>query len=72
MYTCIGYAERPQETHADKLRSIVAQLDYSYQVRGYDKKGVPFCTHMYVPEIHPITDREYHEREDDAHVLKVD
>ena len=26
---------------------------------------------MYVPEIHPITCDEYHEREDDAHVLKV-
>ena len=71
-YTCFGYAERLQETHTDKLRSIVAQLDYSYQVRDYDKKGIPFCTHMYVPEMHPTTGREYHEREDDAHVLKVD
>ena len=64
-------AERPQDTHADKLRSIIAQLDYSYQVCDYDKKGVPFCTYMYVPEVHPITGNEYHEREDDAHVLKV-
>jgi len=26
---------------------------------------------MYVPEVHPITGMEFHEREDDAHVLKV-
>ncbi len=30
-----------------------------------------FRTYMYVPESHPITSMEYHEREDDAHVLKV-
>ena len=62
-------AERPSETHQDKLRSILAQLEFSHQVVEYDKAGVPFRTHIY--EIHPITGSEYHEREDDAHVNKV-
>ena len=26
---------------------------------------------MYVPEIHPDSSAKFHEREDDAHVLKV-
>lgn len=63
--------ERPIETHADKLRSILSQLEYSHQVVKYDEAGVPFRMFMYVPEVHPITGNEYHEREDDAHVLKV-
>lgn len=46
-------------------------MEYSHQVLEYDKAGVPFRTYMYVPEIHPVTCSEYHEREDDAHVLKV-
>lgn len=49
----------------------MAQFDYTYQILQYNNNGVPFCTFMYVPEVHPITKREYHEREDDAHVLKV-
>ena len=69
---CIHYCtERLEETHEDKLRSIIAQLEYSYEVCDYDKKGVPFHTYIYVPEKHPITGSECHEREDDAHVLKV-
>ncbi len=60
-----------EETKEDKLRSILAQLEFQYQVLEYEKKGVPFRRHMYVPEIHPISGLEYHEREDDAHVLKV-
>ena len=52
----------------DILRSILSQLEYRYQVCLWDRKGVPFRTYMYVPEEHPITRREFHER---AHVLKV-
>ena len=55
----------------DMLRSILAQFEYIYQVCDWDKKGVPFKTHFYVPEVHPITGAEFHKREDDAHVLKV-
>ncbi|XP_019858078.1 PREDICTED: uncharacterized protein LOC109586338 [Amphimedon queenslandica] len=63
-------SNRPVETYSDKLRSILAQSEYSHQICQYTMKGVPFSTYMYVPEVHPITDSEYHEREDNAHVLK--
>ena len=46
-------------------------MEYTYQVRSWDEKGVPFRTHLYVPENHPITGNEFHEREDEAHVFKV-
>lgn len=59
------------ETKADKLRSILAQLDYQQQIIAWEDKGVPFRSHIYVPEIHPVTECEFHEREDEGHVFKV-
>ena len=53
------------------LRSILAQFECTFQVCDWDRKGVPFEVHFYVPEVHPITGAEFHEREDDAHVFKV-
>lgn len=55
----------------EKLRSILAQMDYKYQVDSWDAKGVPFKDHVYVPEIHPVTESVFCEREDEAHVFKV-
>ena len=69
MLICVS--ERSIETKEDKLRSILAQLEFKYQVLEYEERGVPFRTHLYVPEVHPGSGHEYHEREDDAHVLKV-
>lgn len=60
IYVLIGQTEDT----CDMLRSILAQFEYSYQVCLWDSKGVPFRVHMYVPEIHPITGKEFHERED--------
>ena len=60
-----------EETSIQKLRSILAQMEYTYQVCCWDANGVLFRTHVYVPEIHPVTEMEFHEREDEAHVLKV-
>ena len=54
---------RLRETRADKLRSIFAQMTYTYMIDQWDKEGVPFCKHLYVPEIHPITQAQFHERE---------
>ena len=53
------------------LRSILAHLEYRYQVCKCDRSGVPFRTSLYVPETHPITEDEFHECEDFTHVLKV-
>lgn len=59
------------ETTAEKLKSILAQLHYKYLVLQYEAKGVNFRSHFYVPDIHPITKTEFHEREDESHVYKV-
>ena len=53
------------------LRSILAQLEYHYIVQKYESQGVPFTSHLHVPEVHPLTDKVFFEREDEAHVLKV-
>ena len=55
----------------DMLRSIVAQLEYKYLVNMWQDRGVLFKDHLYVPEVHPLTECEFHEREDEAHVFKV-
>ena len=54
----------------DKLRSILAQLDYSYEIKRWDQEGVNFSQHIYVPEVHPMTGQFFLEREDEAHVFK--
>lgn len=59
------------ESEDDKLRSILAQLEFQHLIRSYDSKGVPFRTFLYVPELHPLLNEEFHEREDEGHVFKV-
>ena len=59
------------ESRIDMLRSILAQLEYQYRVRKWDSEGVPFCTYLYVPEVHHITGEVFLEREDEGHVFKV-
>lgn len=67
---CVGQTLQ-QETRVDKLRSILAQLEFAYVVSDFDQRGVLFRTHLHVPEVHPITGHSWYEREDPAHVLKV-
>ena len=59
------------ETRVEKLRSILAQLDYCYQINDWHSKGVPFKYHLYMPKVHPLTGVEFYECEDEAHVFKV-
>lgn len=59
------------ESLEDKLRSILAQLEYSYEIRQWDQREVPFSVYFYVPEVHPETGQPFLEREDEAHVFKV-
>ncbi len=64
--------QKVEDEHcADKLRSIMAQLEFTQTILEYHKKGIPFCYHLYVPEVHPDTGKTFYEREDPAHVLKV-
>ena len=60
-----------KKTTVDKLRSILAQLHYRHTVREWDANGVPFRTFMYVPEVHHISNKVFHEREDEGHLFKV-
>lgn len=69
---CVNYISTGKtETKVEKLRSIMAQLEYTYQINQFSLKGVPFNEHLYVPEIHPSTKVGFCEREDEAHVFKV-
>ena len=53
------------------LKSILAQLEFQYEILEWEKKGIPFHSHVYVPEVHPLTGVPFHEREDGAHLFKV-
>ena len=59
------------ETDTEKLRSIMAQLEYQFLVRTWEDKGVPFRSSLHMPESHPVTGTLFCEREDEGHVLKV-
>ena len=57
------------EGKLEMVRSILAQLEYRYQILLWTSKGVPFRWHVYVPEVHPITGEAFHEREDEGQVV---
>ena len=60
------------ESFPSKLRSVIGQMEYAHEIHVWDsERGIPFRTHMYVPEKHPMTQRDFHEREDEGHVFKV-
>ena len=59
------------EDTAEKYTSVLAQLDFTFEVRSWTAKGVPFSSKLYVPETHPVTQQGFCEREDEGHVLKV-
>ena len=64
---CITTGEA--ETITDKMRSILAQLEFKCQILKWERKGVPFRQHIYAPEIHPVSKEVLCEMEDEAHVL---
>lgn len=41
--TYLHNIDRPIETYSDKLRSILAQSEYSHQICQYTMKGVHVC-----------------------------
>lgn len=71
MYVVINDDTDKTETLTEKLRAILAQWEFTHIVREWQRKGVPFRDHLYVPEIHPDTGVEFCEREDEGHVFKV-
>ena len=59
------------EGFEDKLRSLLAQFHYTYEIRKLEAQETPFNVYMYVPEHHPETNDVFFEREDEAHLIKV-
>lgn len=59
------------ETIPEKLRSILAQLEFTMAIKEWDSQGVLFSRHLYVPEVHPVTGTVFCEMEDEGHVFKV-
>ena len=47
------------ESKLEKVCSIMAQLEYRYQVNTWDAKAIPFKKHLYVSEVHPETGNRY-------------
>ena len=43
------------ETLVEKFCSIMAQLEYQYQINVWSDKGVLFKERLCVPEVHPVT-----------------
>ena len=60
-----------EEATVDKLRSILAQLEFTAIVRDYAKKGISFDTQLHVPEVHEVTGDTILQREDEGHLFKV-
>ena len=67
---CFSQRLGKTKTRKDKLCSILAQFEYVHRILQWEG-GIEFKTHMYVPEVHPETHDVFYEREDEAHVLKV-
>ena len=40
-------------------------------IKNWEKNGVDFVNHLYVPEQHPLTSEIFCEMEDEGHVFKV-
>ena len=55
----------------EKLCTILAQLEYIHLVNLLHSKGAHFKDHLYVSEVHPITDVEFCEQGDEGHIFKV-
>lgn len=50
---------------------VIGKFQCRRDVAEWEKLGVPFRSHIYVPETHSLTSMPFHEREDETHVLKV-
>jgi len=68
---CVATTLGKTESYQDKMRSILAQFEFTKTILEFESKGIPFGTYINVPEQHPDTGDLFNEREDDAHILKV-
>ena len=59
------------EGFEDKLRSILAQFHYVFEIRNFATQGIPFNLYMYVPERPPEINDVSFEKENEAHLINV-
>ena len=69
-YTPYSFRTNTDKSLLDKLRSIVATYTFRKKVEELKEEGVDFSTHLYVPEVDPVTGLPHHERADHNHLLK--
>lgn len=69
-YTPYPFRANTEESLLDKLRSIVAIYTFRKKVQEFKEEGVDFSTHLYVPQVDPVTSLVHHERADYNHLLK--
>ena len=58
-----------QESLLYKLRSVVATYRFRASIEYWKARGADFSTHLYVPEIDPVTEEERHDRGDHNHLF---
>ena len=63
IHVCTVHVDVEEESEAQKLWSVLSQLEYTFTVRQYDTKGMPFCTHLHVPGVNQITGEVFCEKE---------
>ena len=59
-----------RESLLDKLRSVVATYRFRASIEYWKARGADFSTHLYVPEIDPVTEEERHGRGDHNHLFR--
>lgn len=69
-YSPDPFRSKTVESLLDKLRSIVATYTFRKRLQEFKEQGVDFSTHLYVPEIDPVTGLVHHDRGDHNHLLK--
>ncbi len=68
---CYKFRGKEEDT-ADKLRSILAQFEFTAKIKKFVADGVPFDNHLHIPEVHPLTGILFCQREDEGHLFKVE
>ncbi len=68
---CYKFKGKEEDT-ADKLRSILAQFEFTAKIKKFVADGVPFDNHLHIPEVHPLTGILFCQREDEGHLFKVE
>ena len=62
---------RKSEIPLEMLKSILAQLEFQYEILEWEKKGIPFHSYVVCARSPSSNCVPFYECEDEAHVFKV-